>query len=58
MNRKQVDFDVRVFPLGNGANETMTREAVAEFIRTNYLQKDWEVLETDSLQVSAGTIYL
>lgn len=61
--RKQVDFDVRVFPLGNGANDTMTREQVAEWVRANYLLKPyddgsyWEVFHTDSLQVSAGVIY-
>ena len=56
--RKQIDFDVRVFPLGNGANDTMTHEAVGKFIREDYLQKGWEVLSADSLQVSAGVIYL
>lgn len=64
--RKQVDFDVRVFPLGNGANDTMTRLDVAKFIREDYLLKPnadktdksyWEVTNTSSLQVSAGVIY-
>lgn len=56
--RKQIDFDVRVFPLGNGSNDTMTHDAVGKFIREDYLQKGWEVLSADSLQVSAGVIYL
>ena len=70
--RKQVDFDVRVFPLGNGANETMTREAVGKYIRENYLLKPnydedgkvnlsdksyWEVLAVETNQVSGGVIY-
>ena len=56
--RKQVDFDVRVFPLGNGANETMTHEAVGAFVRDNYLTKGWELYGNPSaLQVSAGVIY-
>ena len=61
--RKQIDFDVHVYPLGNGANETMTRVDVARDIRENYLlasSKDgsyWEVQGASSLQVSAGVIY-
>lgn len=55
--RKQVDFDVRVFPLGNGANETMTHDAVGAFIRQNYLEKGWEVFNAETNQVSAGAIY-
>ena len=55
--RKQVDFDVRVFPLGNGANDTMTHDAVGEYIRDNYLRKGWEVFDVNANQVSAGTIY-
>lgn len=55
--RKQVDFDVRVFPLGNGANETMTHESVGAFIRDNYFANGWEVFHVDTNQVSAGVIY-
>ena len=64
--RKQVDFDVRVFPLGNGANDTMTHEQVGQFVRDNYLHKPnpkpddrgyWEVFNTATNQISAGTIY-
>ena len=69
--RKQVDFDVRVFPLGNGANDTMTHEDVGKFVRENYLHKPnlkdgkinpedksyWEVFNTFTNQISAGTIY-
>ena len=55
--RKQVDFDTRVFPLGNGANDSMTHEQVGAYIRENYLKQNWEVLSTDNIQVSAGTIY-
>jgi hypothetical protein len=57
--RKQTDFDVRVFPLGNGSGgESMTHEQVGEFVRTNYLDKGWEVLSANNNQVSAGVIYL
>lgn len=55
--RKQVDFDVRVFPLGNGANDTMTREAVSEFIRENYLKRGWEVFDVNTNQVFGGSIF-
>ena len=55
--RKQTDFDVRVFPLGNGANETMTHDQVSDFIRENYLKRGWEVFRTETNQVSAGVIY-
>lgn len=55
--RKQVDFDVRVFPLGNGSNETMTHDAVGAFIRDNYFQNGWEVFHVETNQVSAGVIY-
>jgi hypothetical protein len=57
--RKQIDFDVRVFPLGNGANGSMTREEVSDFIRTNYLdsQTGWEVFNVNANQVAAGVIY-
>jgi len=55
--RKQIDFDVRVFPLGNGANGSMTHEQVAEDVRENYLKKGWEVFSDHVNQVSAGVIY-
>lgn len=55
--RKQTDFDVRVFPLGNGGNDTMTHMQVSDFIRDNYLKNGWDVLNTETNQVSAGVIY-
>lgn len=70
--RKQVDFDVRVFPLGNGANGSMKHEEVGEYIRNEYLFKEnvdkdgnpnpkdksyWEVFTVETNQVSAGVIY-
>jgi hypothetical protein len=55
--RKQIDFDVRVFALGNGANGSMTREQVSEFIRENYMGKGWEVFSDHINQVSGGSIY-
>lgn len=55
--RKQIDFDVRVFPLGNGSNGSMTHEQVSEFVRENYLAKGWEVFSDHVNQVSAGVIY-
>lgn len=54
--RKQVDFDVRVVPLGNGSNGSMTHEQVAEFVR-GYLREGWEVFSDHVNQVSAGVIY-
>jgi len=57
--RKQTNFDVRVFPLGNGSGgESMTHEQVSDFVRTNYLEQGWEVLSANNNQVSAGVIYL
>lgn len=55
--RKQTDFDVRVFPLGNGANGSMTHEQVSQYVRENYLAQGWEVFSDHVNQVSAGTIY-
>lgn len=64
--RKQVDFDVRVFPLGNGSDGSMTREQVSQVIKDNYLLKPnsekadksyWEVFQVHTNQVSGGTIY-
>lgn len=55
--RKQVDFDVRVFPLGNGSNGSMTHEQVSQYVRENYQTKGWEVFSDHVNQVSAGTIY-
>lgn len=64
--RKQVDFDVRVFPLGNGSNDSMTREQIAQLIRDGYLLRSnenkadksyWEVFDVNTNQVTAGTIF-
>ena len=63
---KQVDFDVKVFPLGNGSDGTMTRDLVSAFIRDNYLLKPnddksdksyWAVFDISTNQISNGTIY-
>lgn len=59
--RKQVDFDVRVFPLGTGSGgDSMTREQVSAFLRDNYLSLSigWEIMNVNVNQVSAGVIYL
>lgn len=55
--RKQVDFDVRVFALGNGANDTWTRERVSAFVRDEYLIKGWEIFDVNTNQVFGGSIF-
>ncbi len=64
--RKQVDMDVRVFPLGNGADSSMTHDQVSQYLKENYLLKPnadksdksyWELFHVDTNQVSAGVIY-
>lgn len=55
--RKQIDFDVRVFALGNGANGSMTHEQISQYVRENYLQDGWEVFSDNVNQISAGVIY-
>jgi hypothetical protein len=55
--RKQVDFVVRSWEFGNGANGTKTSAMVSEEIRENYLNKGYEVFSTPGvLQITAGVI--
>ena len=58
--RKQVDFDVRVFPLGSSGNQGdfMTREQVSQFIRDNYLSLNdgWEVMSAGQIQITGNVI--
>lgn len=42
--RKQIDFVVRVYNLGNGADGTFTAQMFNESIRTLYLDNGWEVM--------------
>ena len=53
--RKQVDFAVRVFPLGNGGNGTLTGEQVAEIVR-DYQKKGFEVFNISAFQVTGLSI--
>lgn len=55
--RKQTDFVVRVFNLGNGANDTMTGEQLTQVVRELYLNKGYEVFSTDAIQVFGGNIF-
>lgn len=55
--RKQTDFVVRVFPLGNGANDSVTGDELSRIIRNQYLANGYEVFSTAALQVSAGVIF-
>ena len=54
--RKQIDFVVRVFPLGNGSNGTITGEQLSEIIRSQYLRNGYEVFKVDAIQVSGFQI--
>lgn len=55
--RKQVDFVVRVLPLGNkDDSDTMSQVTASNFIRTNYLEKGYEVIYASVAQVSSAGI--
>lgn len=56
--RKQTDFVVRVWDMGNGANGSKTGEVVSKEIRDVYLRNGYEIFSTPgALQISAGVIY-
>lgn len=55
--RKQTDFVVRVFKLGNGANGTQTGEQLTQEVREKYLKSGYEVFSTDAIQVFGGEIF-
>ena len=60
--RRQIDMDVRVFPLGQGNNNSMTREQVSAFVRENYFDKGtatehWEIVSVLNNQVAAGVAF-
>lgn len=55
--RKQVDFDVRSLPLGNGSGgESFTREQMCQIVKTEYLDKGWELFSNSTNQVYGGAI--
>jgi hypothetical protein len=55
--RKQVDFIVRVFKLGNGANDTWTSDMLNKYTHENYFSKGYEVFNASVSQVFGGEIY-
>lgn len=55
--RKMTDFVVKVYKLGNGANDTMTSDMLTKVVRENYLGKGYEVFSTDAIQVFGGEIF-
>jgi hypothetical protein len=55
--RKQTDFVVRVWELGNGSNGSTTGQALSHEVKELYLNNGFEVFSTAALQVSAGVIY-
>lgn len=54
--RKQIDFAVRVWKLGNGADGSTTGEALGQEIRELYLANDYEVFDVASIQTSGFAI--
>lgn len=54
---KQVDFDFRVYPVGN-TEGNYNHQQLSDEIRTQYLEKGWEVLKTEISQVTGQVIYL
>lgn len=55
--RKQVDFVVRVWALGNGNNDTVTTEKLSKEIREIYLDNGYEVFSTHAIQVAASAVF-
>lgn len=55
--RKQVDFVVRVFKLGNGSNDTWTSDMLNQYTQENYFSKGYEVFSASVSQVFGGEIY-
>lgn len=59
MNRKQVDFDFRVYPVGPaGAEGAYNHEQLRQEVVAQYVANGWEVLSTEVSQVSANVLYL
>ena len=54
---KQVDFDFRVYPVGQQEG-SYTHELLSKEIREQYLDQGWSVLSTEVSQVSAGVLFL
>ena len=57
MNRKQVDFDFRVYPVGQG-DGNYNHQMLSDEIRTQYIANGWEVISTEVTQVSANVLFL
>lgn len=55
--RKQVDFIVRVFKLGNGSNDTWTSEMLNKYTHETYFSKGYEVFSGSIAQVFGGEIF-
>lgn len=54
--RKQVDFAVRVWRLGNGSDGSTTGEQLSQEIVEKYLANDYEVFDVASIQTSGFAI--
>lgn len=54
---KQVGFDFRVYPVGN-TEGNYNHQQLSDEIRTQYLERGWDVLKTEVAQVSANEIRL
>lgn len=55
--RKQVDFSLRVFEY-NPTEPSKTSQANSAYIKTNYLDNDWEILSTEVTQVAANSVFI
>lgn len=55
--RKQVDFVVRVFKLGNGNEGTYTSEMLNQYTHKNYLDNGYEVHSANVAQIFANEIF-
>jgi hypothetical protein len=60
MNRKQVNFDVRVFQLtaNPSAHGGMTHEQMSDYVRTEYLERGWEVLNSNGVTFDGNSVYM
>lgn len=54
--RKQIDFAVRVWKLGNGSDGSITGEQLSQEIKEKYLANDFEVFDVSSIQTSGFAI--
>lgn len=55
--RKQTDFVVRVFKLGNGTGDTWTSEMLNQYTHENYLSKGYEVFSASVAQIFANEVF-